>query len=111
MAEVSAELIEQEARKVAALFNDGFQASDVFKALTHLMQSAEVVEGATGEEKKKLVIKGFKRVYEIVDPDISSWIPQWVERKAVNWALDSFLPPAIDWAVGFARGRLTLKED
>ena len=74
---VDADMIEKALEDTLALFKDGFQASDIFPALSNLMEMAEVVEGATGEEKKELVVQGAKRVYEELDPDISRWIPQF----------------------------------
>jgi hypothetical protein len=104
-------MIEDAADKTLELFKDGFQTSDIFPALSNLMEMAEVVEGTTGEEKKELVVQGAKRVYEKLDPDISSWIPQWVERKVVNWALDAMLPYAVDWAVDLTKGKLNVNKE
>lgn len=95
---VDADMIEKAAVETAELFKDGFQASDIFPAIENLMGMAQVVAGATREEREELVVKGAKRVYEILDPDISSWIPQWMEHKAVNYALDSILPYGVQWA-------------
>jgi len=95
---VDAQMIEKAARDTVALFDDGFQASDIFKGLEHLIAAAHAVEGATEKEKKELVVQGAKRAYELLDPDISGWIPQWLEHKVVNYALENVLPHAVDWA-------------
>jgi len=108
---VDTQMIEDAADKTMELFKDGFQVADIFPALTNLLQMAEVAQGATGEEKKELVVKGAKRIYEKLDPDISKWIPQWVEKKAVNWALEALLPHAVDWAVGLAKGKLSISKE
>jgi len=103
---VDAAMIEKAAEDTYALFKDGFQISDIFPAISNLMEMAEIVDGASGEEKKELVIQGAKRVYEKLDPDIAGWIPQWLEKKAINWALETMLPYAVDWAIGLTKGKL-----
>lgn len=107
---VDVQMIEKAADDVLELFKDGFQVKDFFPALTKLMEMAEVVEGATGEEKKELVVQSAKRVYEKLDPNISSLVPQWLEKKAINWALDSLLPYAVDWAVDLTKGKLKVNQ-
>ena len=94
---VDTQMIEKAARDTVALFDDGFQISDIFKGFQHLMDAADVLEGTTEDEKKELVVKGARRAYELLDPDISGWIPQWVERKFINYALDMVIPHAYDW--------------
>lgn len=108
---VDTQMIEKAADEVLELFEDGFQTSDIFPALSRLMEMAEVADGATPDEKKELVTQGAKRVYEKLDPNLSSWIPQWVEHKAVNWALDALLPHAVDWAVGITKGKLSVNKE
>ena len=107
---VDADMIEKAADEILELFKDGFQTSDIFPALSNLMEMAEVTEGASGEEKKELVVEGAKRVYTKLDPDISKWIPQWLEKKAINWALETMLPHAVDWAIGLTKGKLKVDD-
>ena len=107
---VDTQMIEKAADDTIALFKDGFQTKDILPALSNLMEIAEVVDGASGEEKKKLVLQGAKRIYEKLDPDIAKWIPQWVEKKAINWALELMLPYAVDWAVGLTKGKLKVNK-
>jgi hypothetical protein len=111
MAQVDLAMIEKEATAVADLFKDGFQASDIFKAVSHLMEIAEVMEGTTGAEKKEFVVAAFKLAYEKMDPDISSWIPQWLEQKAVVYAIENVLPHAIDWIVDASKGKLGINKE
>jgi hypothetical protein len=111
MAKVDLAIIEKEAMAVAALFEDGFQASDVFKAVTHLMEVAEVMEGTTGEERREFVVEAFKLVYAKLDPDISGWIPQWVEKKAIMYAIENLLPYALDWIVDATKGKLGINKE
>jgi len=108
---VDTQMIEKAADDIMELFKDGFQASDIFPALSRLIEMAEVVQGASGEEKKQLVIQGAKRAYQKLDPDISSWIPQWLEHRAVNWALDAVLPYAVDWAIDVSKGKLNVNKE
>jgi hypothetical protein len=107
---VDTQMIEKAADDTMVLFKDGFQISDIFPAISNLMEMAEVVDGATGEEKKELVLQGAKRIYTKLDPDISSWIPQWLEKKAINWALEVMLPHAVDWAIGLTQGKLKVNK-
>lgn len=103
---VDAQMIEKASDEIIDLFKDGFQVADIFPALSKLIQIARVVQGATKEEQKELVIQAAKRTYIRLDPDISKWVPQWLERKAVNWALDAALPHAVDWAMDVLDGKL-----
>jgi len=105
---IDADMIDKAVNETVELFKDGFQSSDIFPALSNLMEMAEVVEGASGEEKKLLVVEAAKRVYDKLDPDISSWVPQFIEHKVVNWALDAVLPSAVDWAIGLTKGKLNV---
>lgn len=107
---VDAQMIEKAADDTMLLFKDGFQVSDIFPAISNLIEMAEVVDGASGEEKKELVLQSAKRVYEKLDPDIAGWIPQWLEKKAINWALETMLPYAVDWAIGLTKGKLKVNQ-
>jgi len=111
MAKVDIAIVEKEAMAVVALFKDGFQASDVFPAVSHLMEVAEVMEGTTGEERKEFVIEAFKLVYAKLDPDISAWIPQWVENKVIVYAIENLLPYALDWIVDATKGKLGINKE
>lgn len=108
---VDTQMIEKAADEILELFKDGFQTSDIFPAVSRLMEMAEVVDGASSSEKKELVVQGAKRVYEKLDPNLSKWVPQWVEKKAVHWALDALLPHAVDWAVGVTKGKLNVNKE
>lgn len=108
---VDTQMIEKAADDIIELFEDGIQPSDFFPALSRLIEMAEVVQGATGEEKKELVVQAAKRTYVKLDPDISKWIPQWLEHRAVNWALDAVLPHAVDWAIDVAKGKLNVNKE
>ena len=108
---VDTKLIEDAANKTVELFKDGFQVSDIFPALSNLMEMAEVVQGASSEEKKELVVQGAKMVYEKLDPDISSWVPQWIEKKIVNWALEAVVPHAVNWAISITKGKLAVNKE
>jgi hypothetical protein len=110
MAKVDVEIVEKEAQKVVDLFRDGFQVGDIFKSLSHLMEVAELFEGATGEEKKEFVVAAFKRGYEKLDPDISGWVPQWLENRLIGYAIDGLLPYAIDWVIDVTKGKLKVNE-
>lgn len=111
MAKVSTEMVNKEAKDLNELFADGFQVSDLFKAITHLMEIAEIMEGTTGEEKKEFVISAFKKFYDKQNIDLSRWVPQWLEKKIINVAIDVALPAAIDWIVDATKGKLQLNKD
>lgn len=112
MAEVTMSLVDKEIQALKELFADGFQFSDIFKAVTHLMEAAEIMEGTTGEEKKEFVIQTFKKFYEQQDDiDLSRWIPQWIEKKLITAAIDNLLPYAIDWIIDASKGKLKLNKN
>ena len=111
MAKVSLQMVEKEVQAATDLFKDGFQVSDIFKAVTHFMEIAEVMEGTTGAERKEFVVAAFKKLYAKKNPDLSKWVPQWLEKKVVTYAIDSVLPYAIDWIVDATKGKLQLNKD
>lgn len=100
MAKVDVAIVEAEVEKVVELYKDGFQVSDIWNTLDILTDVAKLMQDTTGAEKKEFVLEAFKKVYERLDPDISSWVPQWLEKKAVFYVIDGLAPSAIDWMVG-----------
>jgi len=97
MAEITAEWLEQEANKVVALFDDGFQMSDLFKIVPAVMEAVELVSGLSGEEKKETAESIAYLVIDKVD------IP-WVPDALVDPIIKKFVPGAIDSLIKASKG-------
>lgn len=105
---VSAEAIKECVEKMKALFDDGFQAMDILHGLGLGMEVMELVGTMTPGEKEAAVVSALKEAYEDVNPDLISWVPNWIERKALFWLLDSFGPALVQWACKLTKGEYAI---
>lgn len=106
MAEITAEWLEAETKKVLALFEDGFQYSDLFKIVPMVMETVELVQGLSGPEKKATAIS---LANEVIDRTDMPWIPD----ALVDPIIKQFVPGAIESLIEASRGGFSFgkKED
>jgi len=82
--------LEEAVDQIAELFDDGFQAKDIWDAVPMAMQLVGSFAGLTNPEKKERVIKIIDILLDKVD--LPGW--DWLSKKAIMWgvgyAIDSF---------------------
>lgn len=93
MAEWTTEQIKDLAREALAIFDDGFQFTQLFEVVPLVMKVARDVAGTTGPEKKALAIK----LGEYIIDETDLWGPDMV----IDPILKSLLPGAIQMAWDF----------
>lgn len=105
---VSAEAIAECLTRMKALFDDGFQISDILNGLGIGMEIMELVETMTPDEKEAAVVGAFKeaynKAYDEGKIDLVKLVPNWIERKAIFYVLDNWAPSLIRWACSLTKG-------
>ena len=91
MAEWTTDQIKAYAKDALALFDDGFQISDLFEIVPKVMEIVRSVKDLTGPEKKALAIQLGEYVIDATD---MPWVPDVV----VDPILKKLLPKAIQMA-------------
>lgn len=102
MAEWTTEQLDEMSQSVLALFEDGFQFSDLFEVVPKIMEIVALVKGTTGEEKKHLAIMLGNHVIDKTD---FPWIPDAI----VDPICKKLLPGAIQMAWDAAGGKFAFK--
>jgi hypothetical protein len=98
MAEWTTEQLEEMAKGVLGLFDDGFQFSDIFQIVPKIMEVVALVKDTTGEEKKHLAIMLGEHVIDKTD---FPWIPDAI----VDPICKRLLPGAIQMAWDASKGK------
>lgn len=82
--------LEEAVDKIAELFDDGFQAKDIWDAIPMSMQLVGSFSGLTNPEKRERVIKIVDLLLDKID--LPGW--DWLTKKAIMWgvgySIDSF---------------------
>lgn len=103
MAEITNEWVKEQAAEVMTLFEDGFQWSDVFKAIPKAMEITERVGGLTGAEKKEAAVK---LINHVIDETDTPWVPDAI----VDPILKKAAPFVIELLVDATKGRLAINQ-
>jgi len=86
-------------KEIIALFDDGFQYSDIWNSVSKAMAIVEQLDDLSGEEKKETVISIINNVIDEVD------IP-WVPDSMVDPILKKLVPGAIEYLLKASKGQL-----
>jgi len=92
------EEIENHAKDVLALFEDGFQLSDLISLVPKVMSVAASVEGLAGADKKRLAILLGEYVIDETD---TPWVPDAVTDPIMK----KMLPTVIQFAWDCYKGK------
>jgi len=99
MAGVTNEWLMESGKEIIALFDDGFQYSDIWNSVSKAMAIVEQLDDLSGEEKKETVISIINNVIDEVD------IP-WVPDSMVDPILKKLVPGAIEYLLKASKGQL-----
>lgn len=90
---------------VVKCFSDGFQLSDVVKAVRVAMEIAETTVGLPAGDRKAFVVAVIRKAYREVDPNIP-WVPEPIETWIENYVLDNLVPAAIELVIDATKGKI-----
>jgi hypothetical protein len=109
---VSAEAIQKCVAEMKALFDDGFQISDILNGLGLGMQILDLVKTMTNQEKEAAVVGAFKEAYQKAYDegkiDLIKLVPNWIERKAIFYILDNWAPALVKWGCDLTNGKFKI---
>lgn len=98
MAGVTSEWIVEKGKEIIALYDDGFQYSDVWKTMSKVMEIVDQLEGLDGPKKKETAVNIINYVIDEVD------IP-WVPDSMVDPILKALVPDGIDYLHKASKGK------
>ena len=99
MAGVTNEWLMESGKEIIALFDDGFQYSDLWETVSKAMAIVEQVKDLSGAEKKETAVSIINNVIDEVD------IP-WVPDSLVDPILKRMVPDAIEYLLKASKGQL-----